>query len=68
MIRIQIRISNTALDQQCCDGVCVSVESEISVVLTAMRRGNLWSSNTHQDANTENLIKVCQQNSSYLLM
>jgi hypothetical protein len=36
----------------------IVVESEISVVLTAMRRGNLWSSNTHQDANTENLIKV----------
>ena len=33
------------------------VESEISVVLMAMRRGNLWNSNTHQDANTENLIK-----------
>ena len=34
------------------------VESEISILLTSMRRGNLWSSNTHQDANTENLIKV----------
>jgi len=33
------------------------VESEISVVLMAMKRGNLWNSNTHQDTNTENLIK-----------
>jgi len=33
------------------------VESEICVLLTAMKRGNLWSSNTHQDDNTENLIK-----------
>ena len=39
--------------------IVVVVEGEISVVLTAMRRGNLWSSNTNQDANTENLIKVC---------
>ena len=33
------------------------VEAEISVLLTSMRRGNLWNSNTNQDANTENLIK-----------
>jgi len=33
------------------------VESEISILLTSMRRGNLWNSNTHQDTNTENLIK-----------
>eukprot|EP00090_Calanus_glacialis_P001547 TRINITY_DN11122_c0_g1_i1.p1 TRINITY_DN11122_c0_g1~~TRINITY_DN11122_c0_g1_i1.p1 ORF type:complete len:1921 (+),score=712.97 TRINITY_DN11122_c0_g1_i1:73-5835(+) len=33
------------------------VESEISLVLMAMKRGNLWNSNTHQDTNTENLIK-----------
>ena len=32
------------------------VESEISVVLMAMKRGNLWNSNTHQDTNTERLI------------
>ena len=33
------------------------LESEISVVLMAMKRGNMWNSNTNQDANTENLIK-----------
>lgn len=33
------------------------LESEIQVLLTAMRRGNMWNSNTNQDANTESLIK-----------
>ena len=33
------------------------IDSEISIVLMAMRRGNLWNSNSHQDTNTENLIK-----------
>ena len=33
------------------------LESEICVLLTAMRRGNMWNSNTNQDANTESLIK-----------
>lgn len=33
------------------------IDSEISIVLMAMKRGNLWNSNSHQDTNTENLIK-----------
>ena len=33
------------------------VESEITVVLMAMKRGNLWNASSQQDANTENLIK-----------
>ena len=33
------------------------IDSEISIVLMAMKRGNLWNSNSSQDTNTENLIK-----------
>ena len=33
------------------------IDSEISIVLMAMKRGNLWNSNSHQDTNTENLMK-----------
>ena len=33
------------------------IDSEISIVLMAMKRGNLWNSNSHQDTNTDNLIK-----------
>ena len=33
------------------------IDSEISIVLMAMKRGNLWNSNSSQDSNTENLIK-----------
>ena len=32
-------------------------DSESSIVLMAMKRGNLWNSNSHQDTNTENLMK-----------